>query len=1090
LFGKTFSNLIIVRRRCLPYRTTICHACVMQVSSLQRVINCVQFMKSKFTVPANRHSFFLTKDGTKFALPTHRKLVFNSAVNAMRKSKQTMRLCIILVSIHLCSPAGITAVDNGIELQREKRYQEDRRSESESDSFKFLTQTRLGELIRGLCSEEKAMREQAISELVPHRNTAGPAVLETLIDGKTDSRSAALEVLNAWHAPTSGINAADRATITLERVQRLDDWVYSYSETSERTADEIPVGVAKRTKEIIEQLLEKPKVDAELLVELVENREFSIHIISNALKQKTLNKNSLSKLRGISYWLKAGSKLRSEHREKLIELGSEDSQSRQKAFEQLSSHFSPYDRRVLMDLFSHADEQLRIAAIEQLKHFDPLRTKVILSKLLNAENDSVRAATVNSLEETESFNLLKELEELIESESNEEILANALSKYRIIKIGTTNLDSEVNSKLLRLLMRLAEHRNAKVRRYAGLMLCDSVQFRILEDKLEDNLKLQIWAALNELCVDPDAEVASMAFRSFRPKPTAESCRLLKRIIQSHPSNAKEYVESLDLGLPLSDSDRKKLTDKCLVPMFTEFLCDDNAHLRITGLHGLLRHGDDELLNHLDQMLQDKDRTVRLNAMRVLAIKSQGKRPVWVARDDYAGPHRSLWERIIKSSYNNVMAFLARVNSKLRGCFNNPFDGRTFTVEKHAERKTDEIPPLYQEIWVEHSNMLQRSRIQFKALVPILKKIAVTDDAEESQWAALCLIFMGHWETGLPVFMECQQYHLNYHLPRFRIQWRFFDCIPFQERTELLRKLVELDQDFLPEFPVLFARVRNHRATDVLWELVESGKVDIKVAAEAIASAGLGKTNALEQFDEKVNKDLLNYLRSQVEIKLQSNNERARVTAALIAGTWFPEFRGEIKNAYDECTGMDNRLLMLETMFPSQRNSDWEKAIGLVKSNDEAAACHVMWLSALPRLVSLLGYGKDYPLESELNVRLVRPYLQSDDIRVRAYATYWMIQLGENVSLAPLHEYWQSVADNTTSMIEGYVSCMLADAAAKRNDPLLDSVAQAIYEKHMQHEDAHSWSGFYWAIRPMVGPNAMAIRAQMRKRYGGQLFERR
>jgi HEAT repeat protein len=1023
----------------------------------------------------------------KFAFSAHRKLILNFDVDAMHKSKRTMRLCVILFTIHLCSPAGTTSVDGGIALQREKRNQEEVGIESDSHSSELLTQTRLAELIQGLCSEKAELREQAVSELLPHTETAGPAVVETLIDGKPDSRSSALEILNAWGAPTTGIDATDRATITLERVHRLDDWVYGYSETSELTAEEIPDGVAKRTNEIIDQLLGKTKVDAELLDELEKNCEISIHVIKQLGVQESLSKNKHSKLRGIRYWLQAGQTLRKEYRKQLFQLASEEVQTRQNAFRLLSPHFSPYDRRVLIELFSHPDEQLRIAAIKELKHFNPVRTKVILGMLLKDERDSVRAATVEAIEKTASFNLEIELQELIESETNEKILVNALKKLDEVAVWSERTDFEMNTELWRLLLRKAEHRNAKVRMYVALMLRDSVRYASLDNKLEETLKLQIDATLDELCLDPDTEVARTAFRSFRPNPTEKSCVLLNRIFKSHPSNAIEYVDSLENCLRnnfrLSDADRKRWKEDCLVPMLESYLSDENANFRNAALIGLHRQYKYSVLDHMKKLVQDENREVRLNALRILAIRSQRTYPYWLAMDDSADAAASLLMEQFADAMTNVGRFAIKIVNEFRAWFFNRFDGKIYFNSMTDLEIDERMPPLYEEMLIEHRNKVQRAKRHSKKLVPILIEIAGSDDPEESQWAALCLVLMGHWQEGLPVLMNCKKCYFQFYPPERELSWRMFECVPFRERSELFKHLVELEDSKSSFLPIMFAKVRNHDGTDVLWDLVERDRIDVRIAREAIVSVVLGLEHGWV-YDATVNKALRNHLKSEIEKKLLSSNERALVTAALIADTWFPELRGEIEDAYDQCETWDMRLQMLPIIH---RNMELAE---LIKSYDEAAAYYAMRRSASLRLASI-GYRFEFRLPSYLDMNLISPYIQSDDIRVRAHATYWMIQQGENVSLLPLYEYWESVAEDSDTMLRSEVAWMLADAAAKRNDPLLDSLVEEIYEKYTQSDKRiYGLDIFYWATRSMVGPKAMSVRAQLRKRYWDKLFERK
>src|SRR4051812_30800763 len=82
----------------------------------------------------------------------------------------------------------------------------------------------LVKLMKALCGGQVAQHEAAIRRLVPHAPTAAPTVVEILANGKLRDRLAAIDLLDAWHAPIRGIDPWQPETITEARLTELRKW--------------------------------------------------------------------------------------------------------------------------------------------------------------------------------------------------------------------------------------------------------------------------------------------------------------------------------------------------------------------------------------------------------------------------------------------------------------------------------------------------------------------------------------------------------------------------------------------------------------------------------------------------------------------------------------------------------------------------------------------------------------------------------------------------------------------------------------------------------------------------------------------------
>jgi hypothetical protein len=111
----------------------------------------------------------------------------------------------------------------------------------------------------------------------------------------------------------------------------------------------------------------------------------------------------------------------------------------------------------------------------------------------------------------------------------------------------------------------------------------------------------------------------------------------------------------------------------------------------------------------------------------------------------------------------------------------------------------------------------------------------------------------------------------------------------------------------------------------------------------------------------------------------------------------------------------------------------------------------------------------------LKVEMVRPFLKSDDPRVRANAGYLLALLGEADGLETLLLYWRAKERTDTEWQK-----LVYRAISALKD---DSQVRIVEEIYRLDKDRYTVRDLYWTIRSMEGPNALRLRKVIRDEVG-------
>ncbi|MGB6043009.1 MAG: HEAT repeat domain-containing protein, partial [Pirellulales bacterium] len=118
--------------------------------------------------------------------------------------------------------------------------------------------------------------------------------------------------------------------------------------------------------------------------------------------------------------------------------------------------------------------------------------------------------------------------------------------------------------------------------------------------------------------------------------------------------------------------------------------------------------------------------------------------------------------------------------------------------------------------------------------------------------------------------------------------------------------------------------------------------------------------------------------------------------------------------------------------------------------------------------------------SGLTIESVRPFLESEDAKVAAYAGYLATLLDETSGLDALIRQWRS---EERSAWDDAWSKLVYRAIAHSNDSEQVPVLREIYQVYRKGDATHQIKEFYWTIRIMDGAEILRLRKQIRANVG-------
>lgn len=904
----------------------------------------------------------------------------------------------------------------------------------------------LAALVKLLEHSDATLRESAIRRLMPHARVAAPAVVAAFERGGLALRLGTFELLSAWRGPTAEIDPWQPETITAPRLAALRTWAEDVPEaaadgraassataaTGSTAALDLEFNTLLRTDDVAEL--------AAVIERLARGGGDVLPVVYERLKQCDTDRDR-ERLTRVRYRVVARPELALTWADGLARLAATDPTTRHAAAQELAARATAGDGPLLLELFSNPDALVREISLRALRSVGGASADEALLGLLQDPEPNVRAAVLKQLTEKPAPELIARVAEYAAGETDADLLVHAARVFR----------SSATEASIGALRKLLEHPNWRVRAEAAEAIGEIVRanYRMAADK-----KADLYVELIRRLDDEDGFVASRAVAGLADVDLIAAVEPLARVATRHPEVAPEALRLLA---------REELRQKAL-PFLREFCNSDNPATRAAAITALCQAGADGNEPELLRLLADAEPSVRRAAARALfgLLVTQ--------RTGHAGGSGDSYTQYALKQAAGVPT-------------------------------TNKAPPAWTTGTID-------------PLVTLLG-----EEAPESQVAAaLPLIALDHADAALPVLLEAAKAN-----PALRpTAARAIGWLPVAQQASFQSAFVEMGADAetlgvlahgivgsamklalgATDLQLDFTSTDSQPTTqpfapdDLLWQLLAadtSGDEVLRAINDALKRLYFGSENYY---------DSSRYTAAQRKRAIEAAAPRAKegpdrqrvVALALLLDadtTRAAEAaRAILDNAETSAALRADAMQILLLALPA-RDAERSAVEALTGADAGLRPVAVRYLThgrtGVQSLrssiwVSVINYNynsnKDIKLDppTGLTPEVLQPLLQDEQAEVAAGAAYLLALFKDRPALDTLLAYWREHAQTD----DDWRRLAYRGVAAQEDSALLP-VLEEIYRTF--EKDDYAIRDFYWTIRNLQGPAALALRKQIRTDVG-------
>lgn len=997
------------------------------------------------------------------------------------------------------------------------------------------TRTEIKDLIEHLGSRDPTMREITKDRLASFPGKTRKQLVEFLSKpGKLSQKLSVIEILGRWDAPVEGLDPWSDTQFPEEKLAAIIAWYETPIENlaikKERLTDEDLQEAFSEMKLLIassnpkSNLARLTRFGSELLPSVYERLESS---------QSDLETSRLTALR---YWLTSSNELRLGWPAGIIELAASDLDSRRNAAKALVDRASMLDEALLLELFADSDPLVRELSLKGLQRVGAKQTDETLVRLLYDPDKNVRAAVLKQFAEAEASHLEGKVAKYLATESDPDLIVHALRFMR-----NSRSDKSVSA-----ILEFADHERWQVRAEVAETLGE-----IDNDRLSSKVIARKGEAVMNLLEDDDGFVVSRAVGALPARRSKKMLDTLMDIAVRKPEIAAEIVSTLNESSGQYDSYGNK---KSMVPYFKKLVDHKNPAVRLAGLKGLMNEGDVDLKRiELAKLLQDESKNIRIGALKLLAKTLEDK--LTEHEEDLTSYETTVY---YERSEPTLLSGL------LQGVFGGSKDSSDFSEEdeptKSLETDGDDLPALETteaQAAEEQSNDAENSdkpkqdnsgdsendkesaepdskpvkkkptfdpsataqerfleewhagkhREEFATAIPLVAKLVDAESDLEKGLALYCSVAFGDNGSSMESLLDIAEYEPE--VARYRdhvLQW-----LPPKIRKRTFQAILSRSESGDAASIVRnFANIRNPNLTEAIWDSIPGRFMEPNQLRESILESYFG-SNASYYTDfqqEQYPKPLVNFVKSEVEKKLNVDNEDTKLIALAILSQ--VDLTAAKKSAQKILDGKPNEVLEdLAFRISLRSKSGHDMYSNSIVDNSFAVKylkTNVAWRyklvlkylvegeqaisqSHLPgRGMSLnynyysfsSGHGGDgakvrVPKAPKgLTLDLLDPADMDLDEECVAFTTYFRALLDVKVDLAPLIDYYQSEKSETAGKL-------IYRAVATQNRDDLIPIIEKTFEEFGGDESFAA--DLYWTIRVMDGKQAGKLRKRIRDEIG-------
>jgi HEAT repeat protein len=910
-----------------------------------------------------------------------------------------------------------------------------------------------------------AVREASVRRLLAHPGAARQAVARAFADGNLATRLAALELLQAWHAPVAEIDPWQPDTVTAERVAGLQRWAATVKTIVAQPFDAEQRAAALRE---IDRMLPGTTAEAEAAIErLARYREALLPEVTERLRRAATDQDR-QRLLMLRYRLVASDGLALSWPGGLARLASTEAATRRKAAEELPQRATSADQPLLLELFSDPDPLVRELALRGLQQIGGADATNALVKLLEDPEPNVRAAVLKQLAASPAPTLLPHVIRYVGKERDPDLVVHAIRVLRETK----------GKGVQQCLITLLDHPQWQVRAEAAEALGKVTGANRVYAEKPDPARAEAYAALLQRLNDNDGFVVARAVQGLEDVDLEIAVDPLVKAALRYPQLAPKILTMFAHGQVM----RKKA-----LPHLKEFVKHGDPNVRAAAVAGLSNALKSDAGQWLLEGLKDTADPVRRAAAKSLFSVLEDRRREAAGQLLRFESPLSLEQKAPESLFGKLLSGLGEALS-----------GRPASVTPaakpapQAKTTTDSRGEIW-DTWLTDSYAGRGRPKWTSACVGLLEAMLGSRAVETRFEAARTLVALGANEKSLPVLVEAigREAGLSARaaavLPWlvWQQRWPAFVAMDAKakedSRFELLQTLSEVPDEraFAPLWrllaeprltqpkadAVITALLRVYLGTSYAWsekrpaslvrKMLEAARLHAERGTTRERLAGLvllyhgdrgeaSQAAARTAADVKLDKDLQN---DAFQIRLAAEPATAQTKLAVAGLGERDSRRRELALAC--LVGDDHRLFWLHGRLQLSRSSTFESS-------------------------RQSGQPIVPQAPSGLKPAMVRPLLDHSDSELAGQAGYLLALLGERDGLPALLRLWRERGEK-----DDRVQRLVYRAIAALDDSSQLPVLKTIYSRL----DPWEMGEFYWTIRIMTGSAMLQFRKQIRDEVG-------
>ena len=913
-------------------------------------------------------------------------------------------------------------------------------------------------LVDELSQREPVLREAAIRRLVGHPQVAAQPVAKAFAKGDLATRLATLELLREWKAPIENLDPWQPMTITSSRRDALEAWADRTSRSpATRPAQDDARSLPDARREIALLLRTDSGIEAQAIRERL--ARLGRDLLPEVYEQleRAATDRDRERLTALRYRLVAPGKIVLSWPGGIERLASTDPETRQQAAEELTRLATPETEPLLLELFSNPDPLVREISLRTLRTTGGQGITDAMVNLLEDPEPNVRAAVLKQLAEDPPSGIAARIADYIAAEKDPDLLVHAIRVLRASR-GQAALES---------LILLADHDTWQVRAEAAEAIGECLDNPA---GLSREVRANASVALVKLLNDKDGFVASRAVVGLEDVDLGIAVEPLVKATANHPELADQAMKLL-----LRDTENRAK----VVTLLRQFCAHEHPSIRvaaITRLCEIVPHSADK---ELAAALSDTTSQVRLAAARAFLKVLESYRPgdrrhaVEIRRES-GGLVKSVFRSLSSSRSRRPGVAVAR-------------------PKKEAASDLD---------WRDRFRSGQGRPDWMNKVVEPLTRMLDAESREERVAAALCLIPLGHEDPALIVLLAVVQAEPNYAgQAAGALPW-----LPWEQRRQLFDRLLALNSspEELGHLAQAMANRPDPRAAPLLWDLIAGDDVDQQtVGIVRNALWHLYFAGSAPFVSDLPSRNKPEHAIADLKARAQAGPEWQRVVALALLLTASLEDAADVaQRIYDNpetSTALRRDAFQIRLLSSKSKQQSAQTALSALADSppdirnlaleflaDGGKDFHYLRSRTLPLIFHNAAIHADdtsrmaRPIKPEpptgLEADILRPLLEENDPKTRAYVGHLLVLLGDRDGLEPLTRYWREQAQDDPSWAR-----LVYRAVSVLNDDQLVPVLTSIFESI--DRDGPEIREFYWTIRIMDGKAAMQLRKRIRAEVG-------